>query len=407
MNAPPQKRARIDAIDALRGFALIGVGLVHMIEQYLAAAPAPGMSEMSTTGIGDQIIAAVNFLFMTGKFYLVFSFLFGLSFFIQIDRPMQRGEPFAMRFAWRLVLLFAFGYLHHLYYRGDILMLYSVLGVLLILFVRLPTKALILIACMLFLGAGRFVSFGLFGGPSEALSPDSAESLAYYQTLKTGSMWDVMVINNFGAFKGLVDFQFGMFGRAYITFGLFLVGICIGRTRIFWNIEAHRPLIKRIMKWSLVACVLSVALMIASFSQVQQPSTLSTWTEAIGLTFFDLFNLSFATFLSCIFLLLVLGARGRPILNAFAPYGRMALTNYMLQSLIGAYVFYGWGLGLLGKLTNSDIWLISIVVVVAQIMLSRYWMSRFHYGPFEWLWRTGTLLKPIPLVKSNIVKSPA
>lgn len=397
-NTISTRKPRIDTIDALRGFALIGVGLVHVIEQYTAAPILPAITEVATASATDKVIAGLNAFLMTGKFYLIFSFLFGLSFFIQIDSPARNGQPFVGRFLWRLLLLFLFGYVHHLIYRGDILMTYAVLGAPLIFLSRVPTKVLLLISLAMFLGLGRYISFVVFGAPPEAFSPDSPANIAYFNVLQNGSIWDVMSMNNLGAFGNLIVFQFGMFARGYITFGLFLIGICLGRSGIFSDLSAHQSLIVHTLKWTCGSTLLSAILMVLCFSQVEQPPTFSSWLETIALTFYDLFNLSVATVFSCSFLLLVM--RKETILNIFSPYGRMALTNYMLQSLIGAFFFYGWGVGLLGKWPNSHIILLGVGIATAQILLSHFWMSRFHYGPLEWVWRAATLRKRVRLVKA-------
>ncbi|MBX2848688.1 MAG: DUF418 domain-containing protein [Acidiferrobacterales bacterium] len=389
--------SRIDAVDALRGFALIGVGLVHVIEQYSAAPMLPAITEVATAGILDKVISGLNFFLMTGKFYIIFSLLFGLSFFIQVDSQERDGKSSTSQFAWRLLLLFLFGYAHHLIYRGDILMIYATLGVSLIFLRRVPTKLLLLFALAMFLGFGRYLSFAFFGGPPESFSPDSPEIQAYFNILQTGSLWDVMSMNNVGAFENLIVFQFGFFARGYITFGLFLIGICLGRSGFFHDIQGHRHLIKRALKWAGVSAVLSAVLMIGCFSTVDQPPTFTTWLEAFAFTFLDLFNLSVATLFACGFLLLITSKAS--VLNLFAPYGRMALTNYILQSIIGTFLFYGWGLGLLGNWPNSLIILLGASMAIGQIIFSHLWMSQFRYGPLEWLWRIMTLRQRVKILK--------
>lgn len=110
---------RIDAVDALRGFALIGVGLVHVLEQHAGAAHTEQIMEVAAATGPDQVIMGVHQMLLAGKFYVLFSLLFGLSFFIQIDRSDQQGEAISGRFVWRLAILFMFGYIHHLFYRSD------------------------------------------------------------------------------------------------------------------------------------------------------------------------------------------------------------------------------------------------------------------------------------------------
>src|SRR5690606_5988140 len=138
-----------------------------------------------------------------------------------------------------------FGYIHHLFYRSDILMLYAALGLSLLVLHRLSTRTLIIIALALFLGLGRFISFSLVGDTFLMDSPQSPENQAYFDILKNGSLWDVFAINNTGGIRNFLAFQFGIFGRGYITLGLFIIGICLGRAGVFRDIDSHKSAIKK------------------------------------------------------------------------------------------------------------------------------------------------------------------
>lgn len=254
-----------------------------------------------------------------------------------------------------------------------------------------------IIAITLFLGLGRFVSFGWFSDVFPSTRAGDPENIAYFNILKNGSLWDVFSINNIGGFENLFSFLFGTVGRGYVTFGLFLVGICLGRSGIFRNLDAYKPLIKKVLRWAAGLSVLNLVLAFACFSQVEQPPSLSTWIEAVAMTFYDLFNLSVGTVFSCMFLLAVLGTKSGTLLNVFAPYGRMALTNYLLQSLIGTSLFYGWGLGRIGEWPVRYLLLAGVGIATAQIIFSRVWLKRYYYGPCEWLWRTLTLRRRVML----------
>src|SRR5690606_32237165 len=153
-----------------------------------------------------------------------------------------------------------------------------------------------------------------------------------------------------------------------VTLGLFMLGICLGRSHFFGDPAGNRALVKKIMRWSAVLTIISFVLMIAMFSQTDQPQTLSTWTEAIALTFYDWFNLSLSAVFACAFLLLIVYRKA--VLQSFAPYGRMALTNYLLLSLMGTLIFYGSALDYLGEWPNRYILLLAVTVAAAQMWLS-------------------------------------
>ena len=404
------KPDRIDAVDALRGFALLGVGIAHILEQNAGAAHTEQIIQVAAATLPDQVIQGIHQILVSGKFYVLFSLLFGLSFFIQIDKTqvdkgMQRGESVSSNFVWRLAILFLFGYLHHLFYRGDILMLYAVLGLSLPLLNRLSTRTLMMGAGLLFLGLGRFISFELVGDSLTMHAAESPENLAYFAILKHGSLLEVFAINNIEGVHNLLAFQFGIFGRGYITLGLFMVGICLGRSGIIGNLGGHKATFKKSMAWSGAIVIVSFVMMFATFSQIEQPQTMSTWLAAVALTFYDIFNLSLSAVFACAFLLLVTSRKA--ILHALAPCGRMALTNYLLQSLIGTFIFYGWGLGQLGEWSNRYILLLAVTIAVGLIWASAIWLRHFHYGPCEWLWRTLTLRKKVKLRKASIVQRSA
>ena len=401
ISASPRVFSRVDSIDAIRGFALAGVAWVHMIEQYLAAPFPEGEEAVAMAGPVDQAIFGLNFAFMTGKFYVLFSLLFGLSFFIQMDRARARGIDFRGRFAWRLVVLAGIGFLHHFFYRGDILMIYGVLGMFLIPLYRASRAVLFTIAGIFFLGTGRYLSFAVFGGGSlfggESPSPTSPVIREYYDILTQGSLLDVFAVNFVDGLKASqVDFQIGFFGRGYITLGLFSVGLWLGRTRFFETLGEHPRRIRRGLGISFAATIVTIALTVFLFSQIPQPVSFDSWPAAFAVTGMDLANMSLASTYLFLFAWIYQRGWGERMLLSFAPFGRMALTNYLMQSLIGTFIFYGWGLGRLGEWRTLYALWAGIGVIVLQMALSRIWVRHFLYGPVEWLWRSLTWLKIFP-----------
>ena len=121
VQSPSSSNARITLVDALSGFALVVIVIVHMIENYLGGAVPEGAISVANQGILDQVVTVFTWLFLRGKFFALFSFLFGLSFYLQMDSAKRRDQPFARIFAWRLLLLLGIGYAHQLFYRDDIL----------------------------------------------------------------------------------------------------------------------------------------------------------------------------------------------------------------------------------------------------------------------------------------------
>ena len=150
---------RITSIDAFRGFALAGIAIAHMVEQYVAAQAPESLGAAMNATIPDQIVQMFIEIFVRGKFFAMFAFLFGVSFFIQMDNAARKGINFQSRFLWRVALLFLIGYLHSLFYRGDILTIFAMLGVLLVFFYRVPTRICLAIAAVIVFGLPRFLLF--------------------------------------------------------------------------------------------------------------------------------------------------------------------------------------------------------------------------------------------------------
>ena len=387
--------SRITAIDALRGFALAGVALVHVTEQYLAGPSPEGFME-GLNGPVDHFLMGFIGLFIQGKFFALFSILFGLSFFIQMDSADRKGEDFSWRFLWRAVLLFLIGYMHQLFYRGDILTIYALLVPFLIPFHRVSNKWVLGMAAIFFLSLPRLISFAtlgtdnLFGLPNGFQNPMET---AYYETLQSGTLLEVFEKNAIFGMKTKMSFQLLFFGRFYYTFGYFLLGLWIGKIGLFQNTSTFLPYFKKIMLGFTGFLVLSFILTAITFMTAPQPMDFTHFQHILGINFSDWINLSLALLILCAFILLYQEQNWQKRLNFFAPYGRMALTNYILQSIIGTYLFFGWGLGLIGQLRSAYLVLIALVLIVVQAYFSKYWLQNFKYGPLEWLWRSATYLK--------------
>lgn len=402
--SPPVKD-RIVSIDALRGFALAGVALVHMVEQYIAGPHPDGFME-GVNGIPDQIIQGIIGIFFTGKFFALFSILFGLSFSIQMESAQNKGQKFGGRFIWRAFLLFLIGCVHQLFYRGDILTIYAVLAPFIIPFYRVSSKWLLITAGLIFLGIPRFISFAIFGSDSitgvHSMMDNNHELVKnYIDTITNGSLGEVFYLNATYGMLTKIDFQVSFFGRFYYTFAYFLIGLWLGRIGLFRDLSSFSKKIKDFMLWWIGALILSVGFVIATFATAPQPIDFSTWQFALGMNFMDWVSISMASIILCGFLMLYQKESWKKRLAFFAPYGRMALTNYFMQSVIGTFIYFGWGLGYIGHFGALICFLLGIGVIIIQTLLSKYWLKSFRYGPLEWLWRCGTYLKWQPFLKTT------
>ncbi len=395
---------RIHVVDALRGFSLAGIVLVHMVENYIGG-PAPAQAmEAANQGILDQIVNGFVFLFIRGKFFALFSFLFGLSFFIQMDKAAQKGEQFAGRLFWRLVLLLGIGYVHHLFYRGDILTIYAILGMVLIPFYKIDVKWLAVFVSLIFLGVFRYIIFGIFGSDNlfsdMTFDPESEGVINYFNILKNGSILEVFRSNATEGHLMKLDFQLGTFSRGYLTFGFFLLGLIAGRTQFFLRFREWKKKIRNgLISSSILFIVFTIGMgfMFMQASGGEPAFKFDNWLFMVALTLMDLSNIFMTFFIIFAFLLIYLKVKGERFLSRFAPYGKLALTNYVAQSVVGTFILYGWGLGYLGELRNMHTFLLAVVIIAVQMLISTWWLRNFKYGPLEWLWRSLTYFKVFPM----------
>lgn len=406
---PVDNLNRIISIDALRGFALAGVAIVHMVDQYYSGPQPDGYME-GVNSLPDQIVKGILEIFFRGKFFALFSILFGLSFFIQMDSANRKGQKFGTRFLWRATLLLLIGMVHQLFYRDDILTVYAVLAPLLLPFYSMSKKWLLIIAGLIFLGIPRFIAFILLGSEGvTGVHPmmDNNHELVknYIDTIQNGSFMDVLSLNVTYGMLTKIDFQISLFGRFYYTFGYFLIGLWLGKTGIFRDLTAYNKQIKNVLLWSIGALIIAFILTAVTFATATQPMDFGSWTFVFGINFYDWVSIAMSSIILCGFLMLVQRDSWKKRLFFFAPYGRMALTNYVMQSVIGTFIFFNWGLGYVGHVRALYCFLLAIGVITIQTLFSKYWLNYFRFGPLEWLWRSGTYLKWQPLLKKNTEKA--
>ncbi len=407
---------RIRLIDALRGLALAGIGIVHFGGQYLGFMPPPDHRSFAVPGTADKVIEALLQIFVVGKGFGLFSLMFGLSFALQMQRAERRDpqHDFRRRFAWRLTVLFGIGYLHSLFFAGDILTIYALLGVPLLLFYRVPDRWLLAIALVLLVGSPRIVRTlvggpGAFGDRKAMETSMNAAAVRHWQALESGDLTRIIPNNATEGLFSKWDFQMGFMGRGYQTFALFLIGLWVGRRRIFENAEMHRAFLKRVLRWTggliLAVPLLGVGVVMLAARLAGAPSgpqesgampDLASWPVVLSVCFYDMWNNVMTVFYVAAFALLFLRPRWQPLLVRFAPIGRLALTSYLLQTVVGAFLFFGFGLGLLGRYGNAVTVPIGVAVVAVQTWLCPLWLSRFRYGPVEWAWRSLTWLRRQP-----------
>lgn len=371
--SPVAAPARAVALDALRGIALFGVLVVNLLtefrvsifEQFLP--PAEGVTESPL----DHAIATVVRVGFESKAFIVFSLLFGVGLAAQQERSDAKSRHFPRYVARRLSMLLAIGLGHmFLVWNGDILTLYAVLGVLAAMLLRFSTRVLVLLAFALF--ALHVAALSYYPRAFANLEAMTAHVAAARRIYSNGSFAQVLAfrVQEVRPIAALLVWS------APRTLALFLLGASAWRSRFFVPGERRRPLL------AIAALGLGIG-----FSCEMTVNEIALTFGAIALA------LGYSA--------AVLVAFGQPQLArglaVFAPLGRMALTSYLTQSLVLSAIFYGWGLGLFGRLDETSALAIGIVLFVAQAVFSALWLRRYAFGPVEWLWRSFTYAAWQPL----------
>lgn len=381
---------RIEVIDVIRGFALLGIALIHFDEQfYLGVLPdLPAGTERKS--IADIIVLTIITTFVQGKFYMIFSFLFGLSFFIQLNKS-DRSNRFVLRFGWRLVVLFIIGLFHQLLFAGDILTKYAVLGFVLLLLQRLPDKILLAVALLLVTNIPCF-ALRLYNGITEqslGFFPE-VPLQNYFDTMKSGDYISIIKAN-WTQMQPKLEFQFNS-GRIFVTTGLFLLGLWAGRHEYFKHWQVHLQTMRLLLRsslWVVLACIVAATIVFGSVIllkiEVRQQVLM-----AVGGLLIDISNACMMTIYITGICLLYQTVRWQRILYVFCAPGRMGLTTYVTQAIFGLLVYSAIGFGLLGEYGTAANASIGIAVFIIQVYLSKWWLSKFNYGPFEWIWRIAT-----------------
>lgn len=399
---------RIVTVDALRGFALLGILFAHFIFWH-SGAGLPNEVYTTFSDAGSQIAGAFNGIFIFGKFFTFFSFLFGLSFYLQMQSLQSKEENFVLRYAWRLAILGIIGLIHHALWRGDILSIYVPLGFILLFARKLSNKWLLITALILAFNVPARVieiiqmlnasaSPVNFNGPPEGIE----EAKRYADVIKNGS-FSALIIDNWKALNSKFAFQFSS-GRIYITLGFFMLGAYAGRMKWFETLEASRAQIRRICKWSGFSTLGIVIIPIALFI-INNALKLGWENNRVMVSLYS-FLMDTANSLMTIFYLsgvtmLMYRKRWQKVLYPLAPVGKMALTMYLSQTLFGLLLFYHIGFGLFEKTSPAWNMLIAAIVFFIQLLFCRVWLKQFNYGPVEWLWRSLTFGKWYPLKKQQ------
>jgi uncharacterized protein len=410
--SPVLQKERETFMDVLRGFAILGIFIANLggFSWYNGSTNATGPYLLPKA---DDTMEFLHHLFIEGKFYSIFSLLFGWGIALQIKRGEVNGLNPMPTIRRRLLFMLLLGALHLLIWAGDIVFFYAMLGFILLPLRKFSNKTLLITGGILILSPILLytlkMNWPVLNYPAELMIKtgmkventmfDIKSEQDFMTIMKQGNWWDQLKINIGGFFY---RYQYLFFvSRIPKVVGMFLIGFVIGRSDFYKNIQQHKKLLYWIISGGLVIG-LPANYMLAHYMsnnmgdywQLKTKGLYQTIAYALGvaplaLAYVGLFMLGFQT------------KAGHKLLSILAPVGKMAFSNYIMHSLIGNFVFLGAGLGYMGEVGPVYYTIFGVLVFLVQIILSTIWLKYFNYGPLEWLWRSATYKKWQPMVKRS------
>ncbi|UNK49307.1 DUF418 domain-containing protein [Lysobacter sp. S4-A87] len=403
--APVAARQRLHALDVLRGIALLGIALMNVEYFGRPLADVGNGVDPSQTGL-DHALSWLIYVFVQGKFWILFSLLFGMGFAVMGARTQAAGGGFTRLYVRRSLGLLVIGLVHALaIWAGDILVTYAIGALLLLLFrdasprrqgqwgallYGAPVLGLLMMAAVML----ALQSSGLSSGDHVDLAQEAREQAARAAEIAAysdGTWWQATVVRA----RYLLTHIPEMLVFECFAVGIFLIGAWLLRSGAIAQPSDHAALYRRLRHLALPVGVVLALLSAAVTVHLDWKEQGARAMLAMALM------LAASPLLSLGYLALVVAALqtafGARLLAPLAPLGRMALSNYLLQSLVGTWLFYGHGLGLWGSVPRR--WQVAgvVAVFVLQVLLSRIWLAHFRHGPVEWLWRAWTYRQVPPM----------
>lgn len=382
---------RLHHVDALRGLALLGILSVNIwaFADSHFASPSPNPAYTSALDNAVRFTAALLF---EGKFYLLFSFLFGYSFTLQMDAAARARADFLPRMLRRQAGLIALGLLHGaLLFYGDIMSLYGMLGLVLLACRHWPPQRAAKVAIWLLSTVGlAWMLIGLLLAGATGEPPDPGALVKLQAFRGSAAATQAYHLGHLAETLGII-----LTVQAPSAMAQFFLGYAAGRVRLFEQPGLYRAAAHRLLR-------LGAPMGVAGAACYATASTYASggWLEVVAFGFGQMTAPLLCFSYIAAALLLFGRPAGKRVENALAATGRMALSNYLLQSLLLGLLFTGYGLRLIDRLPPLAIMACVAPIYALQMLLSRWWLARYRYGPGEWLLRAATLAA-LPLLRQR------
>lgn len=375
--------ARIEVVDALRGFAVLAILLVHSLEHFIYPVYPDTITQPQWLNILDKGILSVTFTLLAGKSYAIFALLFGFTFFVQFNNQQAKGNDFGYRFIWRLALLVLFATVNAAFFpAGDVLLLFSIVGLFLFIVRKWSNKAVLIFAIiLLFQPVEWFHYIASLINPKYTL-PDLGVDAMYAEVAeytKEGNLWKFLIGNVTLGQKASLLWAVGA-GRFLQTAGLFMIGMLLGRKQLF--VESEKS--NRFWITSLIICAIMFAPLYQLKIEAAAGAPLIKQTIAVILDMWQKFAFTFVLVSS--FVLLYRRGIFSKFTSKLKYYGKMSLTNYIAQSIFGALIYFPFALNLAPYSGYTVSLFIGIIIFFIQLTFCKWWLKNHKQGPLESLW---------------------
>lgn len=381
---PIEDQKRTAIVDILRGWALLGVVIGNYIDFIYI-----GLSTLAIPNSPlSNVLKEITRYFFAAKSWTLLSILFGYGFAILINNVANKGKNPVSFFCWRMICLFILSFINSAFWLGDILKDYAFLGLLLLLFYKSSAKTIIKTSILLFL-LTPFIH--AFVNTITITLPDVNTDPKYLQLYHSGNLLDVFKFNLLGTYYGEILLLNYAITVHIVMFACMLLGFYAQKINFFNRLHELKKQLKRTFFISLIIAVpLGVCFKIATIN------------KASFLTYFNpVFWLIISTmlFIASGLCLLYINNKLKTIFSYFRVCGKMTLTNYMAQNILAVFIFSGIGLKLYNTMPYWFYFVLAISVFIIQLFISKWWLSKFNFGPVEWLWRVMSYRKLFPFKK--------
>ncbi|OCA04004.1 DUF418 domain-containing protein [Akkermansia glycaniphila] len=372
---------RLHVVDALRGFAVVAIMLVHFLEHFIYDSYPVSTPLMASVNQGMK--DAFFFLF-AGKSYTIFALLFGFTYAIQYGNQLRKGKDFSCRFAWRLLILALFACLNAVFFPGgDVLLTFAIAGLILIPLRKLGIGTLAMVA-VFFLLQPLELAYAAIQFFHPEWTPPTVLAANAYPSLKPcidngdfwGMAWNNLTTGQYSSFAWGIDA-----GRLMQAPGLFITGFILGKGGFFHTGRRNTVFWTRTLLASAAGSFVFYIAMIQPELGAPLKTAFTMWH-----------NVSFSGIWVAGFVLLYRTAYFRQLTDSLRYYGKMSLTNYITQSVIGSLIFFPFALGLAPHLGYVASFAVGVAAMLLQIRFCRWWLGRHRYGPLEGIWHRLTWL---------------